>query len=371
MDANYPRVQKYAGMLYFSHMKSRMWLWVGIGGILCIGLGIFGWMLRGRTASLLLTPLSSLPLKEKPLEKYTIDNLSRRQYTASPIVFGDPIATAPGYSVLPFSFTSDAPTSSLDSGSGLRGAGKKVTGLAHVPMTPLSRKLPVIVQFRGYADRATYTSGLGTKHSAEVFAKNGFVSLAPDFLGYGGSDKGSEDVFEDRFETYTTALTLLASIPTISFVDPSHVFLWGHSNGGQIALSVLTILGDKGKTYPTSLWAAVTKKFPYSILFYTDEFEDYGKALRKELAGFEQDYDTDLYAFSNYLDRIQAPIIFHQGTADEEVPESWSRDFVNQMREIGKTIKYYTYPGADHNLSTGWNTVVGRDVEFFKSYLSD
>jgi len=335
-------------------MKSRTWLWVGIGGVLIIALGVFGWMLRGRNASLLLTPLSSLPLKEKPLEKYTIDTLSRRQYTPSPIVFGDPIATAPGYSVLPFSFTSD---------------GKKVTGLAHVPMTPLSHKLPVIVQFRGYAERATYTPGLGTNHSAEVFAKNGFVSLAPDFLGYGGSDAGPDNGFEDRFETYTTALNFLASIPTISFVDPSHVFLWGHSNGGQIALTVLTILEDKGKTYPTSLWAAVTKKFPYSILYYTDEFEDYGKALRKELAGFEQDYDTDLYAFSNYLDRIQAPLMFHQGTADEEVPERWSRDFVNEMREIEKTIKYYTYPGADHNLSTGWNTVVARDVEFFKSYL--
>jgi len=348
-------------------MKSRLWIGLGIPAIIILIFGIVGFFLSGRTAGLTLTPLSSIPLKEKPLEKYTIENLANRTYQKSPIVFEDPIATTSTFTVLPFYFYTDNPTSSGE--AGLRGAGKKVTGLAHVPNKSLVDMLPVIVQLRGFADRATYTRGLGTKHSAEVFAANGFVSLAPDFLGYGGSDKGSDHVFEDRFETYTTVLNFLASIPTISFVDPTHVFLWGHSNGGQIALTVLTILGSKGSVYPTSLWAPVTQKFPYSVLFYTDEFEDYGKALRKELANFEKDYDTDEYAFPNYLDRISAPIILHQGIDDEEVPFRWSTDFEKRMQEKGKTIRLYIYPGADHNLSATWNTVISRDIEFFRSFL--
>ena len=44
---------------------------------------------------------------------------------------------------------------------------------------------PVIIQFRGYVERSIYQPGAGTKKTAEVFAKNGFISLAPDFLGYG------------------------------------------------------------------------------------------------------------------------------------------------------------------------------------------
>jgi len=335
-------------------MKSRMWMVVGGIFFLIVSVGIIGWFWSGRVKQLPLTPLSNLPFKEKPLEKYTIENLANRTYQKSPIVFEEPIATTSAYKVLPFYFISD---------------GRKVTGLSHVPNTPLSHKLPVIVQFRGFADRATYTPGLGTKHSAEVYAANGFVSLAPDFLGYGGSDKGSENVFEDRFETYTTALNLLASIPTISFIDPSQVFLWGHSNGGQIALTVLTILGERGEVYPTTLWAPVTKRFPYSILFYTDEFDDYGKALRKELALFEKDYDTDQYAFSNYVSRITAPLQLHQGSSDIEVPLVWSDEFVDALKKEGKSIRYYTYPGADHNLNTGWNSVVSRDIEFFKSFL--
>jgi len=335
-------------------MKSKIWIIAGGVVLLIVIVGTAGFFMSGRTAVLPLTPLSNLPIKEKPLEKYTIENLAQREYTASPIVFEEPIATASSFSVVPFSFISD---------------GKKVTGLAHIPMTPLSKKMPVIIQLRGFVDSKIYESGVGTKHSAEVYAQNGFVTLAPDFLGYGGSDKESTDVFEGRFETYTTALNLLSSLSTISFIDPNHVFLWGHSNGGQIALTVLTVLGEKGKNYPTTLWAPVTKIFPYSILYYTDEADDYGKALRKELAKFEKDYDTDQYAFFNYIDRIQAPIILHQGTDDEPVPLKWSTDFVRLMQGKGKSIKYHTYPGADHNLNVGWNTVVARDIEFFRSIL--
>ena len=335
-------------------MKSRMWIVVSGMVLLIVSLGIIGWLWSGRGKQLPLTPLSNLPFKEKPLEKYTIERLAERKYTASPIVFGEAIATTPAFHVLPFSYLSD---------------GRKVTGLAHIPNIPLTEKLPVVVQFRGFVDPAIYEQGVGTKHSAEVYAKNGFVSLSPDFIGYGGSDKGSENVFEDRFETYTTALNLLASIPTISFIDPSQVFLWGHSNGGQIALTVLTILGERGEVYPTTLWAPVTKRFPYSILFYTDEFDDYGKALRKELALFEKDYDTDQYAFSNYVSRITAPLQLHQGSSDIEVPLVWSDEFVDALKKEGKSIRYYTYPGADHNLNTGWNSVVSRDIEFFKSFL--
>jgi len=349
-------------------MKPKNWIGAGVAIFLLVGFGIFGWALSGRKTSIPLTPLSTIQFKEKPLEKYTIENLARRTYVASPIIFGDAIATTTAFHVLPFSFLSD---------------GKKVTGLAHIPNVPLIEKLPVVVQFRGFVDPANYEQGVGTKRSAEVYAKNGFVSLSPDFLRYGGSDQGSENVFEDRFETYTTALNLLASIPTISFIDPTHVFLWGHSNGGQIALSVLTILGEKGNVYPTTLWAPVTKIFPYSILYYTDEFEDYGKSLRKELAEFEKEYDVDQFAFRNYLNRITAPLILHQGTDDEAVPQKWSDDFVSVMKAKGQSIRYYTYPGADHNLNTGpastrgdiestrggWNTVVARDVEFFRSFL--
>jgi dipeptidyl aminopeptidase/acylaminoacyl peptidase len=290
----------------------------------------------------------------RPLDKYTVDALSKTAFDASPIVFGEPTATASAYTVRPFSY---------------RLGTKTVTGVAHIPTSPLTPKMPVIVQFRGFVDHAIYSPGVGTAHSAEAFAKAGFLSLAPDFLGYGGSDMPSTDVFEDRFETYTAALELVSSVGSIPFADAGHVFLWGHSNGGHIALTVLTVTG---KPMPTVLWAPVTKPFPYSILYYTDDADDLGRSLRKELAKFEVRYDTDRYSFTNYLDRITAPMQFQQGTADTAVPTAWTSGFVDTLKTKGKTAALYTYPGADHNLNDNadaWNMAVSRDIQFFKSYL--
>ena len=300
----------------------------------------------------------------KPLEKYEILNLAARPPQVSQIVFDEPVATTTAYTKYPFYYQTN---------------GKKVTGLATIPSSvlssksspttlipPASGKLPVIVQFRGYVDPTQYSPGVGTSRSAEVYATNGFVSLAPDFLGYGDSNKAADDPFENRFETYTTAMDLISSVPTIPFVDATRMGIWGHSNGGHIAITVSEILN---KPYPMTLWAPVTKYFPYSILYYMDEADDKGKGLRKVLAKFEADYDVDKFTLTNYLDRLVGPIQFHQGTADDAVPLAWSNDFVDKVKKLDKDITYYTYPGADHNMLGSWNTVVERDVAFFKEKL--
>ncbi len=331
-----------------------MWRWVA-GILLFIGAGIGAWYVI-KTPESIVSPIGKI--LEKPLEKYTIESLSRRIFEGSDIVLEDTIETTGSYTVRKFSFNSD---------------GKRVTGLAHIPQSASeANKVPVVVQFRGYVDREKYTPGEGTKKSAEVFARNGFISLAPDFLGYGGSASPSADIFEERFETYTTALNLLASIKSLPMASSEKVGIWGHSNGGQIALTVLEVTQ---KSYPTTLWAPVSKPFPYSILYYTDEASDRGKLIRKRLAKFEESYDVELYAMVNYLDRITAPIQIHQGSADEPVPQKWSDELVSNLKIKNEKLKieYFVYPGADHNMvgppAGGWNTVVSRDIEFFRRNL--
>ena len=332
--------------------RSMKWIIVFFLGLF-IGLSSTYLWLTAQNAKLL------VPLvfpSGRPLDAYTIPELSKRMYTPSTIVFDDAIATTSAYTSYNFHFLSDT---------------KKVAGLAHIPRTTqVAAKFPVIIQLRGFVARETYTTGVGTARSGQVFAQNGFLTIAPDFLGYGRSDPQSSDVFEERFETYTVAANLIASIPTLTIADPNRIALWGHSNGGQIALTVLEILG---KPIPTSLWAPVSKPFPYSILYYTDEASDSGKLLRKFLASFEKDYDTDLYSMSRYIDRIVAPMQIHQGTADDAVPVAWTNDFVKRLQKSGKDATIFIYPGANHNMvapgTDSWSTAVMRDVEFFKKYL--
>jgi len=240
-----------------------------------------------------------------------------------------------------------------------------------------SDRLPVVVLIRGFVPEEIYETGMGSHETgmgsqpmADFLAKEGFVTLAPDFLGFGGSDMppavGFLSPLADRFEKPVAVLNLLASIETLPQVDSQNIFFWAHSNGGQIALSVLEITK---RDIPTVLWAPVTKAFPYNLLHYSDEAEDQGKYLRKLVSEFEKDYDSDLFSIHNYFSDIVAPLQLHQGKADQEVPVWWSDEFVTQMNGLDKEIEYFTYDGADHNMAPAWQQAAEESLEFYKKFL--
>lgn len=322
-----------------------------------------GWYLRGRgDYNIAPTITKVIP---RPLDKYTIENLENA--VIQPGLFekqnliidqGDFVSN-----IFSLRFNPEIKGVKL----------KKTTGQVNVPKS--AGKYPLVLMLRGYVDQEIYRTGDGTRKAAEVFSKNGFITIAPDFLGYAGSSIESGNIFESRFQTYVSTLALLKSLNEKSFNqlvddkwDEKNVFLWGHSNGGQIAITTLEITG---LPYPTTLWAPVTKPFPYSILYYTDEAEDRGKLIRRELAKFEDLYNTDLYAIDQYFEKINVIIQIHQGTSDDAVPISWSNDFVNSLDKLNKDITYFQYAGADHNMKPAWNTVVNRDIEFFNQNLKD
>ncbi|MCR4324134.1 MAG: prolyl oligopeptidase family serine peptidase [Candidatus Curtissbacteria bacterium] len=347
------------------HVK-RTFLILFITGLILTGL--FGWLFLGAEKKQE-QAIQQIKERIKPLERYTYENLSRSQYKPSEITIGEVLKKDPNYVSYKFYFNIDPQINS--------GQTKKVSGQLNVPDAP--GPFPVIIMNRGFMEQEGYQSGDGTRRSSEIFATNGFITLAPDFLGFADSDPQSDNSIEDRFQTYVTVLTLLESIPNLNSAlqttpvlaraDSGRVGLWGHSNGGQITLTALEITG---KPYPTVLWAPVTKPFPYSIFYYTDEFDDHGKALRKAVADFEEDYDAENFSLTNYIDRINAPIQLHQGGADKEVPVWWSDDFVEAMEEKQKEVEYLIYPGEDHNFLGGsWNTIVLRNIAFYRQSLNE
>ncbi|KKT74551.1 MAG: putative peptidase [Microgenomates group bacterium GW2011_GWA2_44_7] len=252
--------------------------------------------------------------------------------------------------------------------------GKKITGLANIPnnsnfikTSGAKQKYPVIIMLRGYVDDKVYSPGMGTKRSADFLANNGFITLAPDFLGYGGSDKAYTNALQTRFDAPVEVLSLISSIESLKSADSERVGIWGHSNGGQIAISVLEIAH---KPYPTTLWAPVTKPFPESILFYASEMPDRGEYLRKIIGDFEKDYDSRLYSITDNVKWINAPLQLHQGTKDESVPIEWSNSFIARMASLNKDVSYYTYNNENHNFNSGsWEKAIKRDLTFFKKWL--
>ncbi|KKQ98777.1 MAG: Peptidase S9 prolyl oligopeptidase active site domain-containing protein [Candidatus Woesebacteria bacterium GW2011_GWB1_39_12] len=349
-------------------MKKFLFILILTGASFVVGLYL------GDRLQLSNTP--SIPIidkqKPKPFEKYTIGNLAKTEIKPGKLEIKEVLKEETEYSSYLFEFEFNP---NLD-GKTL----KKVTGQINLPKG--DGKFPLILMFRGYIDQKLFKTGDGTRNASNFLAERGFITVAPDFLGYGGSDEETANIFETRFQTYVTVLSFLKSIENIpkepslistpyprltdSLINRSSIFLWGHSNGGQIALTILEITGGD---YPTTLWAPVSKPFPYSVLFYTDESEDRGKLIRRELSKFEEDYDVELYSLANYLDRINAPIQIQQGTVDEAVPLAWSDELVDKFKALDKDIIYNKYPATDHNMRPSWDVVIQRDLEFFNDNL--
>ncbi len=324
-----------------------------------IVLALVGWKFFYKTK--ILSPIGQgSPDQKTKLLQYTYTALRKTKFSGSDIIIDKILKQGEGFVSYLFYYQT---------------RGKKVSGLLNVPSK--AGNYPLIIMFRGYVDPKNYFTGDGTVHGGELLAQNGFITVAPDFLGYGFSDPGSSDPMEDRFLTYVTALELMHSVNNLNSAlskksisarfDGKNIGVWGHSNGGQIALSVMEISGEN---YPTVLWAPVSKPFPYSILFYTDEADDQGKSLIKLVADFEKDYNAEDYSLTNYFDWIKAPLEIHQGTADIEVPQFWSDELVDILKKKGKSVEYYTYSGEDHNFDRGsWPTIMERTMDFYKKHF--
>jgi alpha-beta hydrolase superfamily lysophospholipase len=294
--------------------------------------------------------------EELTLEKYDFDNLKKRGGRASEIKI---IGIAEGvegrkksedkFKTQIFTFESE---------------GKIISGTVNIPNPEMSSLKKAIVLIRGYAELEGYYSGSGTWKVAEILANEGYATFSIDFLGYGQSEKESTDMLEARFVKVANVMDLIESIKSIPWIDKENIGIWAHSNGGQIALSVLETTGGN---YPTVLWAPMTQTFPESVLSTIDE----GSPVKGVIEDFLKKYDSRRYAFENYYEWLDSPVLIQQGTADEWCQVAWQQKVVDDLKKLGKGAELTIYPNNDHNLSKSWDEAVKKDVKFYRNNLDE
>ena len=99
------------------------------------------------------------------------------------------------------------------------------------------RKRPAIVWLVGGFDNgidatAWAPADVGDDQSASVFREQGIVTMYPSLRG-GNGNPGQVESFYGEVEDVLAAGRYLAALP---YVDPSRVYLGGHSTGGTLAL---------------------------------------------------------------------------------------------------------------------------------------
>lgn len=344
-------------------MRKVFWLFLIL---MMVGGGY--WVFNNREIEII-NPLVKIEVKKEKnigwLAKYNFENLRKRENKASEIKnIGKVLIVEEARKELVKRGDLKGKTYDFESRAiGFDSNGKNISGMMNIPLTPMSNKLPVIIMIRGYADSEGYYIGSGSWKAADELARNGFMTVSLDFLGYGLSDMESTDILEARFEKVMSVLDLIESVKQLDVVDPNKIGIWAHSNGGQIAISILEITS---KNYPTVLWSPMTNPFPKSILETIDDESEGGLKVKNRIEEFETEYDSKLYSIDNFYDWIEAPILIHQGTADEWCKVSWQKDLQSKLKKLGKEVTLDIRKGSDHNLKQSWEEVINQDVVFFK-----
>ncbi len=314
------------------------------------------------------TPRYALPLNAQAL---SIDSLRARKYGGGPIKITRVLSDEQAFRRTLIEYSSD---------------GLKITGMMNIPRG--IGPFPVVVLDHGYFKPAEYKTGDGTIRAADVFARNGYLTIASDYRCYAGSQCGPNPFY---IGYAVDVLNLIAELPSLADADTSRVGIWGHSMGGGITIRVLTI-NDSIKV--AALYGALSAddEVHYCWLYGCrtplvtpvprvanrpeeidpEFFRGVDAPETASISSNARLHEIFLRSSpSQHLSNIHAPIIIHHGESDDTVPIQWSVDLASQLGALGKPVTLYTYPGEGHVFAGwGWQLFMSRTLSFFNQYLN-
>jgi pimeloyl-ACP methyl ester carboxylesterase len=156
-------------------------------------------------------------------------------------------------------------------------------------------------------------------------------------------------------------------LPKDNRLDVSRTGVVGRSYGGYMTL---TLAGRHPE-----LWSAAVDMFgPYDLLTFSDRIPVTWRPYFVLALGDPVKDREFLIERSprTYLDQIRCPLLVIQGRNDPRVVEPESRDVVEHLRSIGKSVDYLVFENEGHDVLKYENrlTVYNKITDFFKQHLN-
>ena len=298
----------------------------------------------------------------------SVERMRKQDYPGSDIVIEQTLEPGTNYNRYLASYKSE---------------GLKIYALLTVPVGQKPKTgWPVVIFNHGYIPPTQYRTTERYVAYVDAFARNGYIVFKSDYRGHGNSEGrasggyGSPDYAID-------VLNAVGSIKRYKDADPNRIGMWGHSMGGSATLRAMVVSQD---IKAGVIWAGVVASYPDLFTRWhrppsggvpTPSAVPTLAARRRWRDDLVAQYGTieqnpQFWASispNSFLSDLSGPIQLHHGTADTEVPIEFSETLNKQIKDAGKMVEFYSYPGDNHSIANSFGIAMQRSIQFFDKHV--
>ena len=235
--------------------------------------------------------------------------------------------------------------------------GLEISAFLYKPVHTNGRRLPVVIINRGGSRDLGAWDPWGFTRSAYEYGNAGFVVLASQYRGGGGSQ--GEDEFGGA--DVDDVLNLITAAKSLNYADSGNIFMAGASRGGM-----MTCLAIRRK-------APIRAAFIVSGMFDLEENArdrpEMKRNFQQMIPGFRE-HEAERYRDRSavyWAQEITVPVLILHGTADWRVDVSQALAFAQELQRQKKTYELMIFPNDSHGVPVYRRP--STSIEWFKKFM--
>ncbi len=235
--------------------------------------------------------------------------------------------------------------------------GLKIVGFIYKPKQTAGKKLPVVIFNRGgLSDETIGPENYNYLYEMHRYASEGFIVLASQYRGAGGSEGKDEVAGADTNDV----MNLIPLARSLGYADMSKLFMWGYSRGAMMTLQAIRL--------GAPLRAAAIVGAPTNLVPNLDDpgFVQFARGIYPDFETRKEEHVKNRSAIL-WVDKINIPLLIMNGGADPGVTPSKVMTFAQKLDEQGKLYELVIYAKDDHPVSRNAEDRLRRTVDWFRN----
>ena len=199
----------------------------------------------------------------------------------------------------------------------------------------------------------------------QALADLGFIVVCIDGMGNPHRSKSFHDAHASKPEdmgddTIPDQVAAIKDLATRFPVDLDRVGIWGHSGGGNAAVSAMF-------HYPEFFKVGWSESGNHDNRDYEDDWDERWAGL--EVVGKDGKSNYDVSANQNYAKNLKGHLMLVHGTMDDNVPLNNTLTVVDALVKANKDFDLLLVPNVHHGYAEASQYVMRRRWDYFVRYL--